>query len=47
MAQFNSLTEQLKTKECKLVLGVTHMGKTMVSGVVRGFACSCCLHRLS
>jgi hypothetical protein len=43
MAQFNSLTEQLKTKGCKLVLGVTHMGKTMVRGVARVFACSCCL----
>jgi dynein heavy chain len=28
MSNFNSITEQLKTRECKLVLGICAAGKT-------------------
>jgi len=30
MAKFNSITEQLKSKECKLVLGVAMAGRSKV-----------------
>lgn len=49
MSNFNSITEQLKTKECKLALGVCAAGKTKGYARWRSLdiqVCSLCDHRI-